>query len=189
MAYLTAAQVRSRVPALQNTTTFSDAELDRLVSEFEPIAERFRGVAFTPRTRTQVFAFPKPVVLLGSQPLRSVTSFTVDGVAGTVANLSVDTQTGKIAGGGWIGAETLSVTYSHGLDAPDPIVLRACAEYCRAVAVSDRSGQGRDVISQSFDGGVTRYSTPDFGRGRPTGFLEVDRLLSSVRDYRLTAVA
>lgn len=189
MAYLTAAQVRSRVPALQNHTAYSDDELDRLVSEFEPIAERFRGVAFTPRTRTQVFTYPKPVVLLGSQPLRSVTSFTVNGTSGTVADLTVDVATGKIADGGWIGAKTLSVTYSHGLDAPDPVVLRACAEYCRAVAFSDRSGQGRDVISQSFDGGVTRYSTPDFTRGRPTGFLEVDRLLSSVRDYRSTAVA
>lgn len=189
MAYLTAAQVRSRVPALTNTTTYPDAELDRLVSEFEVIAERYRGVAFTPRTRTQVFTAPGPVVLLGSQPLRSVTSFTVDGVAGTVANLTVDTATGKIAGGGWTTLNTLSVTYSHGLDSPDPIVLRACAEYCRAVAFSDRSGQGRDVIAQSFDGGFTRYSTPDFSKGRPTGYLEVDRLLSTVRDYRMTAVA
>lgn len=189
MAYLTAAQVRSRVPALQNTTTYSDAELDRLVSEFESIAERFRGVAFVPRTRTEVFTYPSSVVLLGSQPLRSITSFTVDGVAGTVANLTVDTSTGKIADGGWYGSKTLSVTYSHGLDSPDANILRACAEYCRAVAFSDRSGQGRDVISQSFDGGVTRYSTPDFARGRPTGYLEVDRLLTSVRDYRTTAVA
>lgn len=189
MAYLTAAQVRSRVPALQNTSTFSDSELNLLVSEFEEIAERFRGVAFTPRTHTETFTDPKRVVLLSRQPVRSITSFTVDGVAGTVADLTVDKATGKISDGNWVGSETLSVTYSHGLDAPPAVLLRACAEYCRSVAFSDRSGQGRDVISQSFDGGITRYSTPDFARNRPTGFLEVDRLLSSLRDYRMTAVA
>ena len=184
MAYLTAAQVRSRVPALQNTTGFSDAEIDRLVAEFEEIAERFRGVAFTPRNRTQSFHRPDRTILLGTQPLRSVTSYTVDGVAGTLADLQIDLAVGKITGP-WYNATTVAVTYSHGLDAPPANLLRACAEYCRAVAFSDRSGQGRDVISQSFDGGVTRYSTPDFARGRPTGYLEVDRLLTSLRDYRI----
>lgn len=189
MAYLTPAQVRSRVPALQSATTFPDSELTNLVAEFEEIAEQFRGVAFTPRTHTETFTYPRSVVMVSRQPLRSITSFTVDGTAGTVANLTIDKATGKIADGGWVGAETLSVTYSHGLDAPSAVLLRACAEYCRAVAFSDRSGQGRDVIAQSFDGGMTRYSTPDLAKNRPTGFLEVDRLLCSIRDYRTLAVA
>jgi hypothetical protein len=189
MAYLTAAEVRSRVPALANATTYSDAELNRLVAEFEEIAELFRGVSFTPRTATQVVTSPPNIVLLNRQPVRSITSFTVDGDAGTPADVTIDIVTGKISGGGWVGAGSLSVTYTHGLDAPPAIVLRACAEYCRAVAFSDRSGQGRDVIAQSFDGGITRYSTPNMAQGRPTGFLEVDRLLSTVRDYRMTAVA
>lgn len=189
MAYLTPAQVRSRVPALQSSTTFPDSELSTIVSEFEEIAERFRGVAFTPRTYVETFFAPTSVVTLSRQPLRSITSFTVDGVAGTVGNLTVDLPGGRIADGGWSGAKSLVVTYSHGLDAPSATLLRACAEYCRAVAFSDRSGQGRDVIAQSFDGGMTRYSTPDFAKNRPTGFLEVDRLLCSIRDYRICAVA
>lgn len=189
MPYLTAAQVRARVPALVNTTMFSDSEINLLVGEFEEIAERYRGVSFTPRNHTETFTRPSTSLLLSRQPVRSITSFTVDGVAGDVTDLTVDLATGKIQGGRWTLSTPVSVTYSHGLDAPPAVVLRACAEYCRSVAMSDRSGQSRDVIAQSFDGGITRYSTPDFTRGRPTGFLEVDRLLSSVRDYRMTAVA
>lgn len=68
---------------------------------------------------------------------------------------------------------------------PPTLVMRACAEYVSAVLRADRSGTSRDVIAQSFDGGVTRYSTPNWGAGRPTGFLEVDRLLNSMPDYRL----
>ena len=40
------------------------------------------------------------------------------------------------------------------------------------------------VIGQSFEGTYTRFSTPDWNAGRPTGYLEVDRLLNSLPDYR-----
>jgi hypothetical protein len=84
--------------------------------------------------------------------------------------------------------DAVSVTYSHGIDTP-AVAVRACAEYVRAVALAERSGTSRDVIAQSFDGGFTRYSTPDWSRGRPTGFLEVDRLLDTLPDYRVPGVA
>lgn len=186
--YLTAAQVRARRSQLLDAATYTDAEIEDLVSEFEEIAERFRGVAFTPRAHTETFTYPAQKVILSRQPVRSVTSFTVNGVAGTVANLTTDLAVGAVWDGGWYGSETLSITYSYGLDAPPAVALRACAEYVRATAVADRSGTGRDVIAQTFDGGFTRYSTPDFTNGRPTGFLEVDRLLSSLPDYRLTGI-
>jgi hypothetical protein len=64
-------------------------------------------------------------------------------------------------------------------------LLRACREYVRSCALADSSNVTRDVIGQSADGGYTRYSTPDMRAGRPTGYLEVDRLLNSLRDYRV----
>lgn len=185
--YLTAAEVRDRARSLPSDIT--DAEIESLVSEFEEIAERYRGVAFTPRSYTETISAPGSTVILTRYPLRSVTSFTVDGDAGTVADLTVDAQLGTIYGGGWASATPLVVVYSYGLDEPPAVLLRACTEYVAAVARADRSGQSRDVISQSFDGGFTRYSTPSWGDGRPTGFLEVDRLLNSLPDYRVPGIA
>ncbi len=72
---------------------------------------------------------------------------------------------------------------------PPETILDACAEYVAAVSRSRSAGSTRDVIAQTFDGGLTRYSTPDWGAGRPTGYLEVDRLLNSLPDYRLPGIA
>lgn len=72
---------------------------------------------------------------------------------------------------------------------PPATWVRACTEYVISVLRATASGQSRDVIAQTFDGGMTRYSTPDVAAGRPSGFLEVDRLLNSLPDYRLPGVA
>jgi hypothetical protein len=190
VAYLTPAQVRARVPALSNTTTYTDAELTNLVDEFTDIAERYLQTSYETRTVTnEQHARPNTWVQLRNQPVQSVSAFTVDGVAGTVANLTVEKATGTIYGGAWDFSEVLLVTYTHGAATAPEALLRACAEYCRAVAFADRSGQSRDVIAQSFDGSFTRYSTPDWNRGRPTGFLEVDRLLNSLDNYRTPGIA
>ena len=67
----------------------------------------------------------------------------------------------------------------------DPVLARACREYVRASAVATRSNVARDVISQSVEGLTTRFSTPDKAAGRPTGYLDVDRLLNSLPDRRI----
>lgn len=67
----------------------------------------------------------------------------------------------------------------------DPVLARACREYVRASAVATRSNVGRDVIAQSVEGLTTRFSTPDKAAGRPTGYLDVDRLLNSLTDHRI----
>jgi len=193
MAYLTVAQVRSRVPGLANTGTYLDAELTNLVSEFTDIAERFRGVAFESRSVTsEQIVRPGRDVKLANSKVRAISAASIDAVsltAGELAALVVDKSVGVVSNGTWYGGNILLVTYTHGFDAPPEPLLRACAEYCRSVAFSDRSGQGRDVIAQSMDGSFTRYSTPDWNRGRPTGYLEVDRLLNSVADFRVPGVA
>lgn len=60
----------------------------------------------------------------------------------------------------------------------------ACRQYVRACAFARRSGVPRDVISQNVEGMTTRFSTPDKDAGRPTGYLDVDRLLNSLHDFR-----
>lgn len=186
MAYLTAAEARERRMALLSGV--ADAEIDRLVSEFEAQAERFVGVPMVPRASVVRVAVPSPVVSLAVDgPVRSVTSVAVDGVAvsgthkfsGSVVYPSVA-----------VGPGVVTVSVQVGLDAPPEEVLHACAEYVGRVVAASGSGTSRDVLAQSFDGGTTRYSTPDWSAGRPTGFLEVDRLLVGVRArYWLPGVA
>lgn len=183
--YLTPTQIRSRVPQLANATTFPDAEMVRLVAEFEEIAERYRGVAFTPRDATQTWTQPDWKVQLSNWPVRSITSVTYDTTTGDLTKVLFDKNTARVWGLDWTRSDSLTIAYSYGLDAPGSSLLRACAEYVRACMLADRSGNSRDVIAQSFDGATTRYSTPDWGRGRPTGYLEVDRLLNGLPDYRL----
>lgn len=184
MPYLTAAQVRSRIPQLHNANQYSDSELNGLVSEFEEIAERYLGVAFLPRTVTnEKFVQPNNEIKLEHPQIRSVSAFSIDGVAGSLSILKTENEVGVISGPTWYGANVVLVTYTHGFTTPPEILLRACAEYCRAVAFADRSGQSRDVIAQSFDGSMTRYSTPSWQGKRPTGFLEIDRLLNSAANY------
>ena len=193
MAYVSAATVRSRVPQLANTTTYPTAELDRLVAEFTEIAERYLGVAYEPRTVTaEQVVRPNRLVKLAHTQVRSVTAATVDGVAldaGELTDIVVDLFTGTVASSRWAGSDVATFTYSHGFDAPTETLLRACTEYVRSVAFADRSGQSRDVIAQSMDGSFTRYSTPDWNRGRPTGFLEVDRMLNSLPVFRPAGIA
>lgn len=193
MAYLTASQVRSRVPALTNSTTYPDSELENLVAEFTEIAERYRNVAFETRTVTgEVITYPNASTQLTHFPIQSITSASVDGTALTAAELAaltIDKPAGLVTGGPWVGSKQLTITYTHGIATPPETLLRACAEYVRSVAFSARSGQSRDVIAQSMDGSYTRYSTPDWSRGRPTGYLEVDRLLNSLTSYLTPGVA
>ncbi len=187
MAYLTPALIRARCPDLANTDLYPDEVLSRYESVFEGIAERARGVAFTTRTATETVTLDGEQILHTKWPeIQSVTSVTVTLFGSTVTlNLSrIQVQsTGDIdLGAAFTGLAT--VIYVHGIDpAPDPI-LDADAEYVRSRAISGKAGTIRDVIAQAFDGGTTRYSTPDWDAGRYTGLLDVDALINSVPDYR-----
>jgi hypothetical protein len=79
---------------------------------------------------------------------------------------------------------TAVVTYDHGYDSPPQRILHACREYVRICAAADRSSAPRDIIATSADGMTTRYSTPDKKAGRPTGYIEIDRLLNAMPDER-----
>ena len=195
MAYPTAAQIRDAVgePIASDDDTYPDALLTQLVAEFADIAERFRGVAFVPTTTVEEREVDGCSLFLDWARPRSITSLVVDGDTLDPSSYQLNKSTGQLrfragSSSGNNGFPSLAVvTYIHGEDdLPSPI-YRGCLEYVRATAVSDRSGTGRDVIAQTFDGGFTRYSTPDWEAGRPTGWLEVDRLLNSVSDRRTPA--
>jgi hypothetical protein len=200
--YLTPATLRSAVSTLADVGRYPDQVLADLVAEFEQIAEVYRGVAFTPRTAVETYTIcsgATSITLLWPR-VRSVASVVIDGTTASSSTYRA-TEYGVLQSSvGFIASSLFPhgqavITYDHGYDAPTSAVmpgsalLRACREYVRICAVADRSNVPRDIISTSADGMSTRYSTPDIGAGRPTGYIEVDRLLNSLPDYRTPAIA
>jgi hypothetical protein len=180
--YVTAAELQAEVTALAGV---DDELLERYVAEFEGVAEDYLGVAFTPRTATDSFTATYGTYLRGFEhvPVRSVTSVTIDGETAEVGTYEL-TGSGLLYRAAGVGGRTVLITYEHGLDDPIPATLRrACLQYVRSVALADRNNVSREVISQSVDGMTLRYSTPDKKAGRPTGYIEVDRLLNNVPSW------
>jgi hypothetical protein len=195
VAILTAADLRERVTALREVEKFPDEVLEDLVDEFVEIAQDYRGVAYEPATATDtvILDAPETWVRLAWPKVRSITSVTVTSptVGGTATLLnatdySYDAESGHLSyPSGFAAGDKVVAVYQHGLTAAPKALVRAGREYVRACALTDRSSVGRDVLTQSDgQGGSTRYSTPDKNAGRPTGWLEVDRLLNSLEDYR-----
>ena len=186
---MTAAALRGRVAVLADGR-FTDTELNDYIAEFEGLVENYRGVAFTPREATETVDLPDggaTRIILDQPRVRSITSVTVDGDVAAADTYRLDDQGAVVVDGTAtvFTGTSLTVVYQHGYDSPSPALLRACREYVRSVALADRSNVGRDVIRQSAGEMTTQYSTPDPDRGRPTGFLEVDRLINLQPNHRL----
>lgn len=190
MPYLTADALRS-TPALADEGKFLDADLEGYVAEFEDIAERYRGAAFISRSASESYALDITTDRLKvEQKVISITTFTIDGVAqvaGTDYDLYKDVglivMSGKLAKG-----VDIVLVYTYGYATTPATITAACREYVRSVALQRSLNKTREVISTSVDGTFVRYSTPDWDAGRPTGFMEVDRLLNSAPDHRIPGI-
>ena len=184
--YLTAAEAVDRDNRL---ASMASAAIEAEVAAFESIAERYRGVAFTPRTATAVLAGSRPGALVLPDPMViSVESISIDGIV-VDDDEPVVWPDGRITRpSGWTGTQ-IEVTYTHGYQAPPAELLSACTEYVLCVLKAKASGMSRNTLTEAFEGGTTRYSTPDWSAGRPTGWLEVDRLLNSLPDHRTPGIA
>lgn len=167
-------------------------QLDELRVEFEDIAERFTGRAWVPRFASEVHppTTLRPLILNHQDP-RLILS------AVDATNTAVDTSTwgfdplGRVTFANdptWSGQIILTlqttIRYTHGADHPPAQLVQACKDYVRSKALERFGGNrvGRDVLSQTDGSGFsTRYSTPDWDAGRPTGLLDVDRTLNGLR--------
>ena len=174
------------MPDLTDTNKWSDTVLTDLISEFENIAEMYLGVAFVSRTVTGETHYLQGQSMLRTywKEVTAVSSITVTPWQSTTQTLSAsDLQIHRNTGDVFLGScysGVAVISYMHGYATTPAPILRACREYVRSCALRDYSTVGRDVIAQSVDGGgTTRYSTPDWNAGRPTGYIEVDRLLNS----------
>lgn len=191
MAYLTADQLRDRVPALaEDEVAIPDEALVELVAEFEVIAEEYIGVAYEERETVESFDLTRTSIVVLKWPLVS----SVDAI--TLDDETVDADCYTFTDGYSIRFPSprtgvLAVEYTHGLPEPTAQILRACREYVRSCALADRSRTPRDAYLQQGDGITFRLSTPDWDDGRPTGYIEVDRILNTAlktSGYRIPGV-
>lgn len=178
MAILTAAQVRtrSRSDDVADVQQFSDEDLDAYVATFQDIAERYCGRYFEEASVTETVEVCGTVMILRT-PLVSIDTFEVEGTASTVYELDTNGMASGVLRLTSHVTGTVEIGYTYG--AATPGIERACVQYVRSSALRDNSSASRDVISQGFEGGSTRYSTPDWAAGRPTGYIEVDSLLNA----------
>lgn len=188
MSYLTAAEVRERqAQRVGSVTKYPDAALEDLIAAFERLAERFRGVAYEVREHTlyvpeghgPTVVLPWPMVAEVDEILvydDEVTGFTLDAAAGILHGLPTH------------GA--LQITYSHGMAETPPEVKRACALYVAREAQADTTATQDNAFAViAPDGSMERRSTPDWAAGRPTGWIDVDRILGALEDYRSGGLA
>lgn len=187
--YLVPDDIRASNSKLTSPARFPDATLAALIAEYEDIVETYNGVAYVARTTTEVRSIEDDqLVRLRWAEITGVTSVTMTYYGATYAlNTSVmmiDPVGGFVdLGGRYTGMA--SVVYGHGIPTTPPGILRGCRLYVAACALRDDLGVGRDVITQAGpDGGQTRYVTPDPDKGRPTGYIEVDRIITGERCYR-----
>lgn len=169
-------QIRTTRPNVEGTP---DEVLAGLVAEFEELAERYIGVAFIPRTTTYVGSPVDGVLELPHLQVREISSCE-DDAGSTVPYGTLHTARGAVEVST---SARLTVEFEHGYDAPTARLAAACDRWVERMVVADRSGTSRDVLSQAFEGGTTRYSTPDWDAGRPTGFLAVDEALNAARSH------
>jgi hypothetical protein len=198
--YLTPAEVRARESAvLLDEDRYPDDLIARAVTQFEGIAEDYRGRAFVVREETETaMARQHGHIMLNHWPVVAVTAVVVDGVA--VADLAdrltqrsmvVRRSTGRVIGGPWYVGSELEITYTHGKvpsEAELEILRSACSLYVRKQLTKVTSGGQDEIIATTGEFGTTRYSTANKRMGRATGYLEVDRLLDSLPDYRVPAI-
>ena len=185
MAYVTATTAKATNTALAE---YTDAQVNAKVAEFEDILERYCSVAYTTRTATeQITRRPlRSTVQLANPRLISLTSITVDGTVLSLTNVARLKTPGVLMHVPFTDPCPLDCTivYTHGYATTPVLAIAGAVEYAARSLAADNSGTSRDVRSQAFDGGTTNYITPDWSRGRPTGWTEVDRLLNSCDDYR-----
>ncbi len=165
-----------------DSSKYPPERINELRAEFEDIAERWTGQAWVPRFATER--------LCGSLLSRMVPRdlVAVTDYYSTVVDFSgwLLDRTGQVQS--WFGSYSLNagtapytVAYTHGADRPPADLVAACKTYIRAKLLEDGNRIGKDTLSFADpSGGTTRYSTPDWNAGRPTGLLDVDRVLCSL---------
>jgi hypothetical protein len=197
--YATVADCRE-VRALANAGEYPAWRIIKAITEFEDVADDYRGVAFVRRVDRWTIRLDagRSILFFPRVEIREVRAVTGPAGALPVASwywdgsdfVKIDSAAAGVVTTPTGSGYDVDVTVEHGYTqaVPEPL-RRACVEYVRSVLLRESTNLPRDIIAQAQDGFVTRFSTPDAEKGRPTGFLEVDRLLNQLTDRRPPGIA
>jgi len=197
--YATPADCR-QVKGLSNAGEYPTWRLLKAITEFENVVDDYRGVAYVRRVNVWTLRLDagRSTLFFPRAEIRNVRA--VAGPSGALPAASwfwdgsdfvkIDSSAAGVVltptGSGF----NVVTTVEHGHTEAVPETLRrACTEYVRSVLLRESSNLPRDIIAQAQDGFITRFSTPNAAEGRPTGFLEVDRLLNELTDRRPPGIA
>lgn len=185
MAYLSAADVKAASSTINDDDRFTDELVESLVAEFELIFEDAAPFAAEPRTveGEEHTATRNGSIALHHTKIRTLDEVRVDGVAisaEALAALSLRKGAGVVTRIYAPHCAVVEFDYTHGLDAPDAVITRACVEYVRAAGLEFLSKKPRNTTGYTDDSGFSfRESTPDKQQRRWTGFIAVDRLINA----------
>jgi hypothetical protein len=189
MALLTAAQVRSRISrggVALDANQFDDDWVDEAVADFESLVLKYRGEVATTATVTETVRTVGVAdrLVLRWPVVTSVTSVTVSGTAVSSSLYYVEHGMVVRTTGSFYEDTPATVVYVHGFGSP-VAAKKGCALYVEKLAALERGGSTRDMSAQ---GDFTSYIQPDWAKKRPTGWVDVDRYLNQLADYRIPGV-
>lgn len=173
---------------LADAGKFPSSTLLRLRREFEDTAETYCKVGFVPRFHRDVLdGNNRTQIQLAARLPTKVLSVTISGTSVATSAFSVhphgrlEYPTGVFSQPTTVGGNVI-VEYEAGYPSPPAKLVRAARDFVRHYALVEQSPVGRDVLSFTDPGGyATRFSTPDWDQGRPTGLLDVDAVLNSLQ--------
>lgn len=181
MAYPTAAEAKAKLTALAEWT---DAQVSDEIDAWAELVLRYCGIAGTSTAFTYTVTPDRATteLVLPVQRVLTVSSVTTDGAAVASSAYVVRKREGIIyRAGGWSPMVAHVVVGTHGYSTTPVALSDGACEYALAVLRSRASGTPREITSQSVEGGWINFRTPDWNAGRPTGWVEGDRLLNQHR--------
>lgn len=159
--YFTLAELRAQDESYEDEETITDEKLALARAWVEATFEHPKAcaVAFVPRSTSETVRARGGTRLRLSWPeLRSVTSVSIDGVALTEAELAglaiFDREVGRADG--WARGAKVVIAYTHGYDAPNPMVKKAALMLAKEFIVD--SGLASRATIESTDVGFYRLS-------------------------------
>ena len=181
MAIITAAEAKVLETTLADGT-FTDAQINAAVAEFEELVETYCNRRYVSASVTyEVPTRPLPVsVNLPDVAVSSVTA-TVDGVSVDMTNVTVLEADGVLLNMPWKGLRPIAATVSYTAGASAPYAIkRAAAIFAMKVLGQQISGTSGDVKWTSPDG-TSYLETADLARNRPTPWKDVNAALNLYR--------
>lgn len=181
--YFTLAELRA-LPKMGDAAKYPEARIEAAAAYIVGIIERETETAFVSRTITgEAHPGGRSAVVLDKAHATAVTSLTVDGVAVTVGDLTLESGVVRYTNGGDFASGTVLVTYTYGYStAPPADIKEAALKGTRAhlLATDSNSVDDDRRTSINTEGGTVSFVVA--GRDHPTGYPEVDATILAWRD-------